>query len=55
MIIGIPKEIKEEEKRVAITPAGVAAIDAGLIRNIARHEDRLLILLDIEKTLQIDR
>ena len=25
MIVGIPKEIKEEEKRVAITPSGVAA------------------------------
>lgn len=37
------------------TPAGVAAIDAGFIKNIARHGDRLLILLDIEKTLQIDR
>lgn len=37
------------------TPAGVAAVDAGFIKNIARHEDRLLILLDIEKTLQIDR
>lgn len=37
------------------TPAGVAAIDAGLIKNIARVEERLLILLDIEKTLRIDR
>lgn len=26
MIIGVPKEIKEEENRVAITPAGVAAL-----------------------------
>jgi len=26
MIIGVPKEIKTEEKRVAITPAGVAAL-----------------------------
>src|SRR5574341_487031 len=25
MIVGVPKEIKEEEKRVAITPAGVSA------------------------------
>ena len=25
MIIGIPKEIKEEENRVAVTPTGVAA------------------------------
>ncbi|MBW2006189.1 MAG: alanine dehydrogenase, partial [Deltaproteobacteria bacterium] len=28
MIIGIPKEIKEEELRVAITPAGVSAFVA---------------------------
>lgn len=41
--------------RLESTPAGVAAMDAGLIKNIARQEDRLLILLDIEKTLQIDR
>jgi alanine dehydrogenase len=26
MIIGIPKEIKPDEQRVAITPAGVAAL-----------------------------
>lgn len=26
MIVGVPKEIKEEEKRVAITPAGVSAL-----------------------------
>jgi len=26
MIIGVPREIKEEEKRVAITPAGVSAL-----------------------------
>ena len=25
MIVGIPKEIKEEEKRVAIAPSGVSA------------------------------
>ncbi|TAK03134.1 MAG: purine-binding chemotaxis protein CheW [Candidatus Manganitrophaceae bacterium] len=36
-------------------PAGVAAIDAGFIRNIARQKDRLLILLEINKTLQIDK
>ena len=36
-------------------PAGVAAIDAGFIKNIAKQKDRLLILLDIDKTLQIDR
>lgn len=36
------------------TPTGVAAVDAGFIKNIARHENRLLILLDIEKTLQIN-
>ncbi len=36
-------------------PAGVVAIDAGFIKNIARYENRLLILLDIEKTLRIDR
>lgn len=36
-------------------PAGVAAIDEGFIKNIARIEDRLLILLDIEKTLRIDQ
>lgn len=35
------------------TPTGVAAVDAGFIKNIARHENRLLILLDIEKALQI--
>ncbi len=28
MIIGVPKEIKEEELRVAITPAGVSAFVA---------------------------
>ena len=28
MIIGVPKEIKTEEKRVAITPAGVSALTA---------------------------
>ena len=28
MIIGVPKEIKTEEKRVAITPAGVSALNA---------------------------
>lgn len=26
MIIGVPKEIKEQEYRVAITPAGVATL-----------------------------
>lgn len=36
------------------TPAGVAAVDAGFIKSIARHEGRLLIFLDIEKTLQIN-
>lgn len=36
-------------------PAGVAAIDAGFIKKIARYDNRLLILLDIEKTLRIDR
>ncbi|MGH7774678.1 MAG: alanine dehydrogenase, partial [Candidatus Binatia bacterium] len=25
MIVGVPKEIKEEENRVAVTPTGVAA------------------------------
>ena len=25
MIVGVPKEVKEEENRVAITPAGVSA------------------------------
>jgi alanine dehydrogenase len=29
MIIGIPKEIKAEENRVAITPAGVSALVFG--------------------------
>ena len=28
MVIGIPKEIKVEETRVAITPSGVAALVA---------------------------
>src|ERR1043166_3783392 len=28
MIVGVPKEIKEEENRVAITPTGVAAFVA---------------------------
>jgi len=36
-------------------PASIAAVDAGFIKNIARHEDRLLILLDIQKALRIDR
>lgn len=35
-------------------PAGIAAMNVGFIKNIARYEDRLLILLDIEKTLRID-
>jgi alanine dehydrogenase len=35
MIVGIPKEIKAEEKRVAITPNGVAAL--------ARHRHRVLV------------
>lgn len=37
------------------TPPGVAAIDAGFIKNIAKYKDRLLILLDVNKTLQIDQ
>lgn len=37
------------------TPAGVAATDAGFIKKIARYDNRLLILLDIEKALRIDR
>ena len=28
MIVGIPKEIKEDERRIAITPAGVHALVA---------------------------
>ena len=35
MIVGIPKEIKSEEKRVAITPSGVAAL--------ASHGHRVLV------------
>ena len=38
MIIGIPKEIKAEENRVAITPAGVSALVA--------HGHRVLIERD---------
>jgi len=37
------------------TPPGVAAIDAGFIKNIAKQKDRLLILLEIDKVLRIDR
>lgn len=36
-------------------PAGIVAMDAGFIKSIARYENRLLILLDMEKTLRIDR
>lgn len=36
-------------------PASVAAMDAGFIKNIARHDNRLLILLDIQKTLRMSR
>ncbi len=32
MIIGIPKEIKNNENRVAITPAGVVALKKAVIK-----------------------
>src|SRR5437867_915190 len=37
MIIGIPKEIKAEENRVAITPAGVSAFVAHGHRVLIEH------------------
>lgn len=36
-------------------PSGVAADDNGYIKNIARYGDRLLILLETERVLQLDR
>ena len=30
MIIGVPKEIKEQENRVALTPGGVATLGAAI-------------------------
>ncbi|MBI3805757.1 MAG: purine-binding chemotaxis protein CheW [Nitrospirae bacterium] len=41
--------------RLEPPPAGVAASSSGFIRNIARHGDRLLILLETEKVLELDR
>ena len=38
-----------------VPPASVAANNAGFIKNIAKYDGRLLILLEVNKTLRIDR
>src|SRR5437870_11381304 len=37
MIVGVPREIKEEENRVALTPSGVGAIVAHGHRVLVEH------------------
>ena len=46
MVIGVPKEIKDHEYRVSVTPDGVTGITAGrsrgLDRTIGRSRQRIL-------------
>lgn len=47
--------IRLKKSRLEAPPSVIASRRADLITNIGRYRDRLLILLDVEKALQIDR
>ena len=57
MLIGIPKEVKDNESRVALTPEGAAALAAAghEVRVEGRHQVKEIITLESDSFAFINR
>jgi purine-binding chemotaxis protein CheW len=54
MMDAVKEVVRVDRARIEPPPELVASIDAGYVKGVAKLEDRLLILLDIEEVLSSD-